>query len=771
MPAAREFLARRSTAAREFHGGLPGAARRGDDPGRRGRRPDDAGDRRPRRRGEARPLEHAAAHRAGRAWPHARGDVHDRRRAALRHLRGARAHAGGGAQPRKPSPHHRRAAAPRRQAPDGAGAHAIPAPARDQRQAARSHRPAAAALARHRPGAVSRGRLAVVLLAAAVAVAFFVLGGPRYLTLENLKVQQAGLQAWRALHPAGAAVAFFAAYVAMTGLSLPGATLLTLAIGALFGLLWGTVLVSFASSIGATIAFLVSRFVLRDWVQRTYGAQLRAIDRGVEKEGGLYLFTLRLIPAVPFFVINLAMGLTGMRVRTFYWVSQLGMLAGTMVYVYAGTQLGRIGSLRDVVSPGLIGALLALGVFPLAAKKLVDAYKARRVYARWQRPARFERNLVVIGAGSAGLVSAYIAAAVRAKVTLIEKHRMGGDCLNTGCVPSKALLRSAKLAWQIRNAQKYGIRQASAEFDFADVMDRVQRVIRTVQPHDSVERYESLGVECIRGEARITSPWTVEVDGRALTTRSIVIAAGARPIVPPIFGIEAATVLTSDNLWSLRELPRRLVVLGGGPVGCELAQAFCRFGSKVTQVEMLPRLLAREDGEVSLALQRAFEADGVRVLTGHRATQVRVEEGRKRLIAEHPGGKAEIEFDHLLCAVGRRANTAGYGLEALGIPITGSGTIATDDYLRTRYPNIYACGDVAGPYQFTHTASHQAWYATVNALFGSLRSFRADYSAIPWATFTEPEVARVALNELEAKQRNIPYEVTLYGMDELDRAI
>ena len=615
---------------------------------------------------------------------------------------------------------------------------------------------------------MSRGRLAVVLLVAAAAAAFFAAGGHRYLDLENLKAQQAALQDWRAAHPAGAAAGFFAAYVAMTGLSLPGATLLTLAAGALFGWLWGTVLVSFASSIGATLAFLASRFVLRDWVQRAYGAQLRAIDRGVEKEGGFYLFTLRLIPAVPFFVINLAMGLTRMRVVTFYWVSQLGMLAGTLVYVYAGTQLGRIGSLRDVVSPGLIGALLALGIFPLAAKKVVDAYKARRVYARWQRPARFERNLVVIGAGSAGLVSAYIAAAVRARVTLIEKARMGGDCLYTGCVPSKALLRSAKLAWQIRNAQKYGIRQASAEFDFADVMERVQRVIRAVEPHDSAERYEGLGVECIRGEAKITSPWTVEVDGRVLTTRSIVIAAGARPIVPPIPGLEAASVLTSENLWSLRELPPRLVVLGGGPVGCELAQAFSRFGSKVTQVEMLPRLLAREDPDVSELVRARFADEGIEVLTGHRAARC---EGPQVLVCEHAGREKRVEFDALLCAVGRIPNTSGFGLEALGIPVTAARTVETNEYLQTLYPNIYACGDVAGPYQFTHTASHQAWFASVNALFGGLRRFRADYSVIPWATFTDPEVARVGLNETEASAQNIPYETTVYGMDELDRAI
>jgi pyruvate/2-oxoglutarate dehydrogenase complex dihydrolipoamide dehydrogenase (E3) component/uncharacterized membrane protein YdjX (TVP38/TMEM64 family) len=615
---------------------------------------------------------------------------------------------------------------------------------------------------------VSRGRLVVLLAIAAVVGLFFVAGGHRYLSFENLNAQQAALREWRAAHPAGAAAAFFAAYVAITGLSIPGATLLTLLAGALFGLLWGTVLVSFAASMGATLAFLASRFVLRDWVQARYGAQLQAVNRGVEKEGGFYLFSLRLIPAVPFFVINLAMGLTPMRVRTFYWVSQLGMLAGTLVYVYAGTQLGRIDSLKDVLSWQLVAAFLLLGFFPLIAKKILDAYKARRVYARWKRPARFERNLVVIGAGSAGLVSAYIAATVRAKVTLIEKHRMGGDCLNTGCVPSKALLRSAKLLSQIRRAHEYGIRHASAEFDFADVMERVQRVVRTVEPHDSVARYASLGVECIRGEARITSPWTVEVDGRVLATRSIVIAAGARPIVPPIPGIEKVRVFTSDTVWSLRELPPRLVVLGGGPIGSELAQAFARFGSKVTQVEMLPRLLAREDPEVSETVRNRFVDEGIEVLTGHRAARF---EGAQVLVCEHAGREKRVEFDALLCAVGRVPNTAGYGLEALGVPVTTARTVETNEYLQTLYPNIYACGDVAGPYQFTHTASHQAWFAAVNALFGGVRRFRADYSVIPWATFTDPEVARVGLNETEAKAQNIPYEVTVYGIDDLDRAI
>ncbi|HJS36976.1 MAG TPA: FAD-dependent oxidoreductase, partial [Burkholderiales bacterium] len=569
---------------------------------------------------------------------------------------------------------------------------------------------------------------------------------------------------------------YFLLYVVVAGLSVPGAVPLTLAGGAVFGLLWGTVIVSFASTLGATLAFLVSRFLLRDAVQARFGAHLRTINEGVAKEGGFYLFTLRLIPAIPFVAINVAMAMTPMRAGTFYWVSQLGMLAGTLVYVNAGTQLAAIQSPRGILSLGVVGAFLLLGFFPLIAKRLIDLLKRRRVYRGWPRPAKFDRNLVVIGAGSAGLVAAYIAAAVKAKVTLVEKHRMGGDCLNTGCVPSKALIKTARVLATIRRAREFGLKGASAEFDFAEVMERVQRVIRTVEPHDSVERYASLGVECVHGEAKIASPWIVEIqrpDGsrQSLSTRAIVIAAGGRPFVPPIPGIEQTGYLTSDTIWGLRELPARLVVLGGGPIGCELAQAFARLGARVTQVEMLPRLLMREDPEIAQMVEKRFRAEGVDVRTGHKAKEFRVVDGRKVLLCEHEGKDLAIEFDALLVAVGRVANTTGYGLEALGIPVTRARTVETNEFLQTRYPNIYACGDVAGPYQFTHTASHQAWYASVNALFGALKKFRADYSVIPWATFTDPEVARVGLNETEARERNIPYEVTVYGMDDLDRAI
>ncbi len=622
---------------------------------------------------------------------------------------------------------------------------------------------------------MKRSKIALFALAAALIAAFFAFDLEQYFRLEYFKSQQAAIDLYYRANPALTTVAFFTLYVLVTAVSLPVAGIMTLAAGAIFGLAWGTLIVSFASSVGATLAFLASRFLFRDWIRHKFGDKLRAIDAGVNREGGFYLFTLRLVPAFPFFVINLAMGLTSMKAWTFYWVSQLGMLAGTVVYVNAGTQIAAIDASGAILSPGLIGSFVLLGIFPLLTKKLVDVARRRKVYAGWTRPARFDRNLIVIGAGSAGLVTAYIAAAIKAKVTLIEKHKMGGDCLNTGCVPSKALIRSARFIAHVRRAHELGIRTASATFDFAEVMERVQRIVKTVEPHDSVERYTGLGVECIAGEARITTPWSVEVTtaggAQTLTTRAIVIAAGARPFVPPIPGIDEVGYYTSDDIWKLRTLPPRLVVLGGGPIGSELTQCFARFGSQVTQVELLPRIMMREDPEVSDLVMQRFRAEGVNVLVNHRAKKFAVEAGEKVLICEHEGAEVRVPFDALLCAVGRVANTSGYGLEELGIPLAQAHTVETNEYLQTRYPNIYACGDVAGPFQFTHTAAHQAWYASVNALFGDFRKFKADYSVIPWATFTDPEVARVGLNETEAREKGIAYELSVFDLAELDRAI
>jgi dihydrolipoamide dehydrogenase len=624
---------------------------------------------------------------------------------------------------------------------------------------------------------MNKNKLVLLLLIVAAVVAYFAFDLGRFLSLGYLKSQQTALGAYYAANQVQTIALYVIGYIAVTALSLPGAAILTLAGGALFGFWTGLVVVSFASSIGATLAMLAARFVLRDSVQTKFGDRLAAINAGVDKDGGFYLFALRLVPIFPFFVINLLMGLTRIRAWTFYWVSQLGMLAGTAVYVNVGTQLAQVDSLAGVLSPGLLLSFALLGLFPLVAKKVVDTIKARKVYARWAhlKPRSFDYNMAVIGAGSAGLVSAYIAAATKAKVALIEKHRMGGDCLNTGCVPSKALIRSAKLLSHIARSKEMGIAEASARFDFADVMERVQRVVTAIEPHDSVERYTGLGVECIEGTAKITSPWTVEVQTAAgpktLSTKNIVIAAGARPFVPPIPGLAEVGYLTSDTVWNLRQLPKRLVVLGGGPIGSELTQAFARLGSQVTQVEMLPRIMIREDPEVSAMVKKKFEAEGVRVLTEHKARQFIVEGGEKVLVAEHAGQDVRIPFDAVLVAVGRVANTAGYGLEELGIGTTKARTVETDDYLQTMYPNIFAAGDVAGPYQFTHTASHQAWYAAVNALFGTFRRYKADYRVIPWATFTEPEVARVGLNETEAKEKNTAYTATVYGIDDLDRAI
>ncbi len=596
----------------------------------------------------------------------------------------------------------------------------------------------------------------ILALIAILIASFFVFDLQQYLSLEYFNQQRAAILDYYQINPWQTILIFFAAYVLVTSLSLPGAALMTLIAGAIFGVVTGTIIVSFASTIGASLAFLVSRYLFKDVIQTRFTQQLSAINKGIETDGAFYLFALRLVPAFPFFIINLVMGLTPIKTWTFYWVSQIGMFAGTIVYVNAGTQIAQLDSLAGILSPEIILSFALLGIFPLIAKKFIDYLK---------QPKHFDTNLVVIGAGSGGLVSSYIAAAVKAKVTLIEKHKMGGDCLNTGCVPSKALLRSAKMLSYIKRASEYGFNNASVDFEFAEVMERVQRVIKQIEPHDSVERYSKLGVDCIQGEATITSPYTVEVNGKQITTRNIIIASGGRPFVPPIPGLEESGYFTSDTIWNLRTLPKTLVILGGGPIGCELAQAFARFGSKVIQIQRAKHIMVREDTEISEMIEAKFAKEGIEVLTSHQVLRVE----QKQLICEYEGKEVSVAFDEILVAVGRAANSM--GLEKLGITLTARGTIEVDQYMRTNIPTIYACGDVAGPYQFTHTAAHQAWYAAVNALFGKFKKFKVDYSVIPWATFTDPEIARVGLNEQDAKRQGIKYEVTKYGIDDLDRAI
>ena len=618
---------------------------------------------------------------------------------------------------------------------------------------------------------VKRGILLVIIVM--LIAAFFMFDIGQYLTLESLKVHQQDLAEYIKSNWLQAFIVYFVIYVTATALSLPGAIILTLGAGALFGLGFGLLLASFASTIGATLAFLVSRFLLRDWVKATFSERIKAIDKGVEKDGPFYLLSLRLVPIFPFFVINLVMGVTSIKTVTYYLVSQVGMLIGTVVYVNAGTQLAEIEAVSDIVSRDLILSFVLLGIFPIIAKLILNFIKQKRVYKGWQKPKTFDRNMVVIGAGSAGLVTAYIAAAVKSSVTLVEKHKMGGDCLNTGCVPSKSLLHASKLAHTHNVSANAGVNYQAPEVDFKAVMNQVHNVIKTIEPHDSIERYESLGVKVVTGSATIVSPWQVDIqtaDGvQSLTTKNIVIATGASAFVPPIPGLQDIDYLTADNLWDLQEQPKRLVVLGGGPIGSELSQAFGRLGTQVTQVEMLPQLLAKEDPDAAQYLYDQLIEDGVDVRLNTTATAIEKTDEGKFIVLEKDGKQEKLPFDEILIAVGRMANLKGFGLEKLGIET--SRVVVTNEMLQTKYPNILAAGDVAGPYQFTHTAAHQAWYAAVNALFRPFKTFKVDYRVIPWATFTDPEIATVGLNEQAAKEQNIAYEVTRYDLGGLDRAL
>lgn len=618
---------------------------------------------------------------------------------------------------------------------------------------------------------LKRGILLIIIVM--MIAAFFIFDIGQYLTLESLKAHQQDLAGYIESNWLQAFIIYFVIYVTATALSLPGAVILTLGAGALFGLGFGLLLASFASTIGATLAFLVSRFLLRDWVKSTFSERIKAIDKGVEKDGPFYLLSLRLVPIFPFFVINLVMGVTSIKTVTYYLVSQVGMLIGTAVYVNAGTQLAEIEAVSDIASKELILSFVLLGIFPIIAKLILNFIKQKRVYKGWQKPKTFDRNMVVIGAGSAGLVTAYIAAAVKASVTLVEKHKMGGDCLNTGCVPSKSLLHASKLAHTHKVSANAGVNYQAPEVDFKAVMSQVHNVIKTIEPHDSIERYESLGVKVVTGSATIVSPWQVDIqtaDGvQSLTTKNIIIATGASAFVPPIPGLQDIDYLTADNLWDLTEQPKRLVVLGGGPIGSELSQAFGRLGTQVTQVEMLPQLLAKEDPDAAQYLYDQLIKDGVDVRLNTKATAIEKTDEGKFIILEKDGKQEKLPFDEILIAVGRMANLKGFGLEKLGIETNR--VVVTNEMLQTKYPNILAAGDVAGPYQFTHTAAHQAWYAAVNALFRPFKTFKVDYRVIPWATFTDPEIATVGLNEQAAKEQNIEYEVTRYDIGGLDRAL
>lgn len=527
--------------------------------------------------------------------------------------------------------------------------------------------------------------IAVVILAF-FGFRFFNLGD--YLSLSFIRENLTHFQSRVSEEPVLATSVFFMIYVISTALSFPGATVLTLLAGALFGGLYGTVLVSFASTLGATVAFYSARLILGDSLRAKYGDRFKKIDEGFKKDGAMYLMSLRLIPVFPFFLVNLLMGLTNISVFRYFIYSQIGMLPGTWVYVNAGTELSKLESVQGLVSPSVLLSFALLGLLPWIGKAIVQFLKNRKIYGPYKKPKKFDYNMVVIGAGSAGLVTSYIASAVKAKVALIERHKMGGDCLNTGCVPSKALIRSARFISEAKHSQHYGVEKSSVEFQFSALMERVHKVIAKIEPHDSVERYSGLGVECIQGDAKILSPFEVQVNGRVLTTKNIVLATGARPRVPGIPGLKDIPYFTSDTIWSLREKPEHLLVVGGGPIGCELAQAFAMIGCKVTLVEQAPQVMGREDSDVVRIMTEVFIKDGISLRTDTQIQKFQKTAEGPSVGLESKGVVENVKFSHCLLAMGRVANISGFGLEQLGIEVTPQGTVEVDEFLRTKFPTF-----------------------------------------------------------------------------------
>ncbi len=595
--------------------------------------------------------------------------------------------------------------------------------------------------------------------------------------LFSLRSMQAALGALREsfqAHPFLFVLGFMAIYILVTASSLPFATVLTLLGGAIFGFWWGIGIISISATIGCTLAFWGARYFFRGSVQKRYGQRLSHFNEGIKRDGAFYLFSLRLIPIFPFFLVNILMALTPIRTQSYIWVSWLGMLPGTAIYVFAGRNFGQIESLSGLMSWPIFISLTLLGLFPWLAKFLLARFQGHKIYKNFSKPKSFDRNLIVIGAGSAGLVSAYMGAQMRAKTTLIEAHEMGGDCLNTGCIPSKTLIKSANIAAKMQNAAPYGIKSQSAEIDLPTLSNRIQSVIKSIAPNDSVERYSKMGVDVVKGRGRLIDPWRVEItpnDGKPyqLTTKSIVIATGAAPLIPPLKGLEKIEYLTSETLWSnlssWPKLPQSLLILGGGNIGCELAQSLNRLGVSVTIVEMSARLLPNEDEEVSEFIAHKLHSEGVTILT-----QTEAKEFQPQICqAEQKGESIKIPFEKLLIAVGRKPRLENLGLEELGIQTDRA--ILSNRHLQTNIPNIYVAGDATPPYQFTHTAAYEGTYAALNALFPPIYKFKMDHRFIPMVTFTDPEIARAGLNESEARAQNINYEITKYPLSHLDRAL
>ncbi len=554
--------------------------------------------------------------------------------------------------------------------------------------------------------------------------AIFAFDLDRYLSLAYFQQQQATFTALYAEQPLTVALGFFVIYALGAALSVPGVGFLALAAGAIFGLLWGVVLVSFASSVGATLAFLSARFVLRDLIEARFGKRLLHINRGIAKDGAFYLFSLRIIPVLPFFIINLAMGLTQIKTRTYYWVSQIGMLGATVVYVNVGTQLARIDTAQDIFSPTLLGSLLLLGLFPLLARRALSRLRKslRWLGRRSARPTAFDRELVVIGAGLTGLESACVEAGVRL-TRVVPAPTAGGACL---------------------------------------------------QP---MPQRTGPDVELLQGAAKLLNPWTLHVALRAggsrrLTARSIVFATGTQPVLPDLPGLEDVGCTDSDALWQSlavpapEHVPQRLLVLGSSPTGCELAQAFARRGAQVTLVEQATRLLAHEDEDVAARVFSSLLADGVQVLLQHQALRCARQGEEKTLQLEHAGGQRRIVFDQLVCALGRLALLPDHGLQALGMAT--SLRLPSNTCLQALCPHVYVASEAAAGTPLGGTAAQRSWGALLQVLLDENHPLRADEHLFACRIGTDPELARAGLTEQAAKEQGVSVALREFVLDAPD---
>lgn len=607
-------------------------------------------------------------------------------------------------------------------------------------------------------------------------------------------------------------VIFVGLYVVATVLFVPG-SLLTLGAGAVFGVALGSVCVSISATLGATAAFLVGRYLARDAIARKIEKheKFATIDRAVADEGWKIVLLTRLSPVFPFTLLNYAFGLTRVKLSHYVLASWIGMIPGTVMYVYLGslvnvgaghrqrttgewvlygvgllatvtvtvfvTRLARralakkIGSTETVQSSKEIMSVPSAPVLVRPA----DAHNARLVSnvhpPDWQNPSPAPcYNLVVIGAGTAGLVTAAGAAGLGAKVALVEKSLLGGDCLNVGCVPSKAVIRSGRAVFDAKEAGPFGVRVGKpVEIDFSAVMERMRKLRADLSPHDSAQRFANLGVDVFLGEARFASPDTVEVAGQTLRFKRAVIATGARAVEPPILGLAEAGYLTNETVFNLTQRPARLAVIGGGPIGCELAQAFQRLGSQVSLLHKNAHLLDREDMEAAALVQKAFIREGVALHLNATITRVERSAGGKLVYYEAQGKEETLAVDEILAGAGRAPNIEGLNLEAAGVRYDRRKGVLVNDCLQTSNPHIYGAGDVCLAWKFTHAADFSARIVIQNALF--LGRKKASTLTMPWCTYTDPEIAHVGLYERDARERGVEVDTYVREFKEVDRAV